>query len=264
MTSLSPTPGLRSERRRCCPAASHRTYPPTSRTIVVLYLSPRLQIKAGAGRYIQEQRPLEDGGTVGRELMRHDGTIRSGGLIEALVCGEASEGNTPNCLEAKADVRGLRRLAGLFPLTRQGPSAASLQHVSRICGRLKDGRGGSAPSQGRCKVLRRIAKNTNISMQMRTERGRERRSRKSGASQSQHDDAFLDRGRGENRANTGEDECGRKINVRQQVRQGRRAAVGSGPAWPAEWTTRSVCLSGCVWSHSTLWKYIFRQETASL
>lgn len=139
--------------------------PVANRTMVVLYLSHLLQISSGwsIGTQPMNTPPLKDGETVGREPMRLDGTIR---------CGEESEEKYSKLFESQADVRGLRRLAGGFSHTSGsvgGEVAARQQNPWTAEGRA--GRLG-ASYWGRCKVLRRIEKNTKISVQMQAKRGR--------------------------------------------------------------------------------------------
>lgn len=129
-------------RRWCCPAGLRRTYPPTNRTIVVLYLSPLLQIRVGWS--IETQPTSGSTPSKGRRDCRQGtdaawrdnqiwGFDRSSGMRVGV------RGKYAKLFESQADVRGLRRLVGLFPHT-PGSVDGELQHVSRICGWLKDGR----------------------------------------------------------------------------------------------------------------------------
>lgn len=160
--SLTQTPGLRSERQKAtmlpCWMASHvpANQQNNRRPLSLAWSTDKKPVLVDrTAAYIREQRPLEDRQTIDRRLIW--GFDRSSGM-QGGVGGKYAKlfGSQSGRQRTAAHVRVRRRRV--------------LQHVSRICGRLKDGRGGWALSQGHCKVLRRIANNTNIPKQTQTER----------------------------------------------------------------------------------------------
>lgn len=108
---------------------------PPNGSLVGLYLCSGIFCRWDTGRSIGARPTTSPSEGTPRSMLRRDNRISGFDQRSSLWGGARGKKNTPNSSEAKADVRGLRRLAGVSPplpppsqigsLRRQGPSAES-------------------------------------------------------------------------------------------------------------------------------------------